>query len=294
MKPSKILAICKYSKLEYDKKIFNLDTYALLQKYKDEHIHYEIIIDSHVEQRKCIDLAKQLLPEATFLYTDQLKMDMTNDYDLIVSIGGDEHFKYVIHNSIQGKLVLNIRSDNLKSEGALSSCNRLNLKEMVDQIRSDNFLIEEWVRLEAELNGKPIESAIDTIYIGEANATRMSRYLLHYQNQTEEQKSSGLLIVTGAGSTGWFSSAGGESFPRNSQTGRFLAREIYKGTVSGYNLNIGEFHPNEEIKVLSLIDSRGIVEIDSIKEYPFKRGSQLRAYVSDKCLRVVTLNPNPK
>jgi len=291
MKPSRILAICKFSKLEYDKRKYNLKAYSLIQKYKREHIQYEVIIDSHVEQRKCIQLAKELLPESTYIYTDDLTVDMTKDYDLIVSIGGDEHFKYVIHNSIEGKMVLNVRSDNLKSEGALSSCNRLNLKEMVDQIKADRYLIEEWVRLKAELNGKPIESAIDTIYIGEKNATRMSRYLLHYKNQTEEQKSSGLLMVTGAGSTGWFRSAGGTAFTRDAKTGRFISREIYKGTKTGYHLRKGEFHYDEEVKVLSLMDSGGIVEIDSIMEYPFSRGDQLKVYVSRESLKVMCLNP---
>ncbi|MDH4127467.1 MAG: hypothetical protein OEV44_01850 [Spirochaetota bacterium] len=287
MKLSNILAVCKYSKLEYDKRKFNLTTESLINKYKQEQIQYEVIVESHDEQQKCIQLAKDLLPNVDFLYTDELNKELTENKELIISIGGDEHFKYAIHNSLSGKLVLNVRSDNLKSEGALSSCNRFNLEEMIDQIKSDSYMTEEWVRLEAELNNKPIESAIDTIYVGEKNATRMSRYHLYYKDQTEEQKSSGILIVTGAGSTGWFSSAGGNPFPRDANTGRFLIREIYHGTKSGNTLRKGEFNHSEHIKIISLMDEEGIVEIDSIKEYPFKRGNQLKVKVSNEYLRVI-------
>ena len=291
MNPRKILAIRKFSKLEYDSRIYSLDTPSLIQKYKREQVLHDIIVQSHEEQMACINLAKKLLPEAIFISTPELYKEITRDKDLIISIGGDEHFKYVIHSSLEGKLFLNVRSDNFKSEGALSSCNRLNLKEMVDQISSGTFLTEEWVRLDATLNDLPIESAIDTIYNGEKNSTRMSRYLLNYKGQTEEQKSSGLLIVTGAGSTGWFSSAGGESFPRDAETGKFIAREIYKGTVSGYLLNKGNFTDEKDLFINSLMDDAGIVEIDSIKEYNFKRGDRLRVHVSKNRLRVMALNP---
>ncbi|MDH5680076.1 MAG: hypothetical protein OEZ36_00695 [Spirochaetota bacterium] len=291
MNPSQILAIRKFSKLEYDSRKYSLDTASLIDKYKREQVDHDIILQSHEEQMACINLAKKLLPEATFISTPELNKELTQNKSLIISIGGDEHFKYVIHSSIEGNLVLNVRSDNLKSEGALSSCNRLNLEDMVRQILSDSYLTEEWVRLEAQLNDKPIESAIDTIYIGEKNSTRMSRYLLNYKGQTEEQKSSGLLIVTGAGSTGWFSSAGGHSFPRDAETGKFIAREIYKGTVSGYLLDKGDFTDEKDLFINSLMDDAGIVEIDSIKEYIFKRGDRLRVHVSKNRLRVMVLNP---
>ncbi len=289
--PKKILAICKFSKLEYDKRKYNLNTRALIRKYNQEQIHHEVIVDSHVEQRECIRLAKKLLPKSTFINTPDLPHTQTEDKDLIVSIGGDEHFKYVIHNSVQGKLVLNVRSDNLKSEGALSTCNRFNLKTMIDQIYSETYLVENWVRLEAQLNDQPIERAIDTIYVGEKNGTRMSRYVLHFKDRFEEQKSSGLLVVTGAGSTGWFKSAGGTPFPRNAMTGKFLAREMYVGTKTGSSMRDGVFHEEEIIEIHSLMDDQGIVEIDSIKEYPFRRGDKLKVNVSREYLKVMIFNP---
>lgn len=289
MNPSRILAVCKLSKLEYDKRKFKLNNFTLIQKYRKEHIHYDIILESHIEQKKCINLAKELLPETQFIYTPHLRKELTVDKDLIISIGGDEHFKYTIHNSVDNKLLLSIRSDNLKSEGALSACNRHNLNLMVEQIRNDSFRTEEWVRLDATLNENPIESAVDTIYIGEKNGTRMSRYLLQYRDHVEEQKSSGLLFVTGAGSTGWFKSAGGSPFPRNANTGQFITREIYVGTKTGSAIRNGEFSGSEEIHILSLMDQGGIVEIDSIKEYNFPRGAVLKVRLSKKTLRVMQL-----
>lgn len=290
MKPSQILALCKYSKLEYDKLKFNLTTRAMIKKYNEEHIQHEMILDSHIEQKKCKILAKKLLKGITFLNTPEITKEDTKDKDLLISIGGDEHFKFLIHNSYNDRLFLNVRSDNLKSEGALSTCNRFDLDIMVDQIYNDSYKVEHWVRLDAFLNGKQIESAIDTIFIGEKNGTRMSRYFFQFRGNEEEQKSSGLLVVTGAGSTGWYTSAGGIAFPRNDNKGKFLAREIYKGTRTGFSMSQGEFYENEEINVFSLSDEGGIIEVDSIKEYPFMRGDHLKVKVSKEYLNVMILN----
>ncbi len=289
MNPTKILAVCKFSKLEYDQIKYNLSSSDLIKKYEREGIEYDVIIESHTEQKMCIDLARNLLPEACFIRTTDLKKEHTVDKDLIISLGGDEHLKYVIHNSVHDKLILSVRSDNLKSEGALSTCNRFNLEEMVKQIRSNNYIIAQWTKIEAYLNDKPIEKSADTIFIGEKNPTRMTRYFLYYNDEIEEQKSSGLIVVTGTGSTGWFKSCGGKPFSRIAKIGRFIAREIYIGTKTGNDLRIGEFAPNEQLEIHSLMEN-GIVEIDSIKEHPFKRGDKLVIRVSDEALKMVLLN----
>jgi NAD kinase len=291
MKFNKVLAVCKFSKIEYDKRQYNLSLDDLINKYDMEGIEYDLIIASHYEQLKCINLAKELIPSAEFIDTPKLTTNLTKDKDLIISIGGDEHFKYVYHNMLSDKLILNIRSDNLKSEGALSTCNRFNLNKMVKQMYNSSYLVDEWVTLEAELNDKPIENAIDTMYIGNSNGTKISRYRIAYGGKEEEQKSSGLIAVTGAGSTGWFRSSGGTSFSRNSKFGKFISREIYIGTKTANSIKSGEFTGDEELEVHSLMEN-GIIEIDSIKEYKLKRGDTIKIRVSNKCLKVMTLNHN--
>ncbi len=289
MKFNNILAVCKFSKIEYDKRQYNLNFNEIINKYAMEGIKYDLIIASHIEQIKCISFVQELIPSAEFIYTDELTTSLTKDKDLIISIGGDEHFKYVYHNMLSDKLILNIRSDNLKSEGALSTCNRFNLDKMVKQIHNSSYIVDKWVTLEADLNNKPIGNAIDTIYIGKNNSTKISRYRIIYRGKEEEQKSSGLLIVTGAGSTGWFTSAGGISFNRNARFGRFISREIYVGTRTGNSIKHGEFIDNEELEIQSLMEE-GIIEIDSIKEYKLKRGDTIKIRVSHKYLKVMMLN----
>ena len=74
---------------------------------------------------------------------------------------------------------------------------------------------------EAELNDGQKMLAFNDFFVGAASHVS-ARYLLEAQGRTEPQSSSGILVSTGAGSTGWLSSvfnmAGGVS--------RFLARRL--------------------------------------------------------------------
>ena len=293
MDMNKVLVIYKFSKLRYDKKKYNINLKQLIKKYKKENISYKIILKSHYEQEACIQLLRNLLPQAQFIPTSNLHKEITNNKDLIISIGGDEHFKYVIHNSQKESFFLNIRSDNLKSEGSLSTCNRYNLKQMVSQIKNNTYLIEYWTSLNPILNGKTLERSIDTIYVGSKESTRISRYYLIYQGKKEEQKSSGILISTGAGSTGWFLSAGGKnSFSRSQPIAQFLIREIYIGTKTDNSLITGMINHNHSLIIYSLMDNHGLLNIDSIKNYSFTRGDQLAITIFPKSLKIMILNQN--
>ncbi|HEO65578.1 MAG TPA: hypothetical protein ENI73_06875 [Spirochaetes bacterium] len=70
-----------------------------------------------------------------------------------------------------------------------------------------------------------------------------------------------------------------------------MAREMYVGTKTGSSMRDGVFHEEETIEIHSLMDDQSIVEIDSIKEYPFKRGDKLKVNVSREFLNVMIFNP---
>jgi hypothetical protein len=85
------------------------------------------------------------------------------------------------------------------------------------------------------VDGKPLSHlALCDAFVGERDRCVMSRPVLHFRRHREEQKSSGLLVVTGAGSTGWYRSAAKglaparDSFPQNSPSFCFLLTEPHE------------------------------------------------------------------
>ena len=140
--------------------------------------------------------------------------------------------------------------------------------------------IEEWPRLEVEIDGKKADSeAISEVYIGEESRLSMSRHILCYKGEKEMQKSSGLVACTGAGSMGWYSSASryilGEDkiFERTKKEARFVLCEPHDKDYKVYKILDGSIQGDEVLEVQALNDSRGVVAIDSHRIIKLKEGS---------------------
>lgn len=298
IRENKVLFISKITKLELLQRKYN-KSIQFIKKYlknKDPRL-YENLIFRYIEHVKCLELVKKYFPKALFIYPWNLTKKLTSNYDLIVSIGGDENFKYVIHHSRLDKIFLSICSNYHHSECRLSMYNIHTLDQMVDDIMMDNLNIEKWNLNKIELYRSQKykdfyeESwSMDTIYIGSRLSCDISKYKIVYNSNLEIQKSSGILISTSMGSTGWFNAASGKSFCSNfNNHSEFFVREIYKGKTRYSNTKIenGIIDFSNNLEIHSLMD-KGIINIDWTKEYKFNRSKIVKITLSStKALKVV-------
>ena len=146
---------------------------------------------------------------------------------------------------------------------------------------------------EVELNDGQKLRAFNDFFIGAASHVS-ARYVLEAGGQSEPQSSSGVLVATGAGSTGWLSSvfnmAGGlASFlggelpdrPQMAWEDRRLAwvvREPFVSKRSQANLVAGWLEEGEELIVESLMPDGGVIFSDGIESdfLPFASGTIAR------------------
>ena len=121
----------------------------------------------------------------------------------------------------------------------------------------------------------------------------MSRQVIVYRGKEHEQKGSGVIIATGAGSTGWSDSAGyyqfqGKNiFPKTEKKGFFIITEPYRYKLKEGAVLSGDFTKDEELAIYSLNDSEGSAASDSWEEYSFIRGQKAVVRISDNTLKVV-------
>ncbi|MFH0936911.1 MAG: hypothetical protein V1808_01300 [Candidatus Daviesbacteria bacterium] len=290
------LIVPKLSKLTYDMQKYHINLDHAIRKYQREGIDPEKVLASNNRQVESLNNLTDFLKDAKVIGRNRLNKTIAAGANLIIALGGDNHFLYVSH-FINGQLLLGINSDPTSSEGALTYFTVKSLKDFWSKLEADDFKIEEWPRLQIALNGKKIQAlATGDIFIGESRRENMSRYLISLDGQEEEQKSSGLLITTGAGSTGWYDSAchylfeNGNKFPKTKQEARYLVTEVYRGKLSKYQMLEGGFGPGQKLIISSLNDSSGEISIDSLVRCKFNRGSQAIIEISDKPLRVISLN----
>jgi len=279
MNPKNILVVSKTSKYEWDMRRLKLDGKDLLRFYKKGNLDANKIIQSHKRQKEGLSKLKSLMPQSIFITRDELTKHIVKNSELVVSFGGDNHFLYVSH-FVEDVPILGINSDPELSEGALTSVTAEGFEKYFSDLLEEDFKIEKWTRLNIYVNGEELEfPAVSEVFIGESQRLLMSRHRLSYSGKSEEQKGSGILITTGVGSTGWYSSAcrylfpKGNSFQKNRNEARFILTEPYRGKLLKYKFLRGKISKNEELKIQSLSDSQGILSIDSLEDIKLKEGS---------------------
>ncbi len=282
-----IIVVAKESKYEYEKRKFGLTHEQLIEKYKKEHANLKAILTSHdvqLESRKKISV---LFPSARLLMMMELHNALSAD--LVISLGGDNSFTYTSH-FVQNTPIVGINSDPSRSTGALCGWN--DIKTFTDAWKKRKYKQEGWSRLQATIDGKQVIPATCEYFLGEKMRKDMSRYVLVYRGKEYEQKSSGILFVVGAGSTGWYDAAGryhfttGHHFVKTDKKAAFLVTEPFRYEKEN-DLYAGELLPGEEVLVYSLNDGQGYATADCWEEYDFSRGKKASITLSNAPLCVL-------
>lgn len=282
----KKLVIFKHSKYEWERKTLNLSHEELIGKYGNEDANVDAIIQAHDHQLSVRNFMMRYLCNATFKMMDEINKPINQKFDLVIIVGGDNSFTKVSHY-VGGTPVLGVNSDPSRSNGCML---RWSMKDENDAIEFSkmldlhNFDVEEWPRIETTLDGKLITPATSEYYFGERLRNRMSRHILIYDGIEEEQKCSGIIVATGAGSTGWYKSIRRHNTWRTTDSrADFVVSEPYSGTM--FN---GHIVPGKDIIIKSLNDDGGMVGVDSWQEFPFPRGAKARVTIGEKPLLVIS------
>ncbi|MBI4440635.1 hypothetical protein HY639_00560 [Candidatus Woesearchaeota archaeon] len=284
----KIIIVTKNSKYEYEQQKFGLSHDELLAKYNGEHANLQAILSSHERQLVSRERLKELFPQATLMSMHDLTTPI-KCYDLVISFGGDNSFTYTSH-FVGNAQLMGVNADPGRSVGAL--CPWTDLEMIADHLEHGAYSTEQWPRLQATIGNIALASATSEYFFGERLRKDMSRYVLVYRGREYEQKSSGIIIATGAGSTGWYDSAGryfypnGNQFAKTTQKAAFIIAEPYRYRRKPMPF-AGDVLPGEELIIHSLHDAEGYASSDSWEEYAFSRGKTAVIRLSHHPLQVI-------
>lgn len=156
-------------------------------------------------QRNLSSVLKNKIVERNFLPSF-----IFNNKQVVVTVGQDglvaNTAKYV-----NGLPIVAVNPDKERFDGVLLPFDANNFISAVDKVVANNYSIRQTSFAEAKLNDGQKLLAFNDLFIG-ASSHVSARYKLTYNNKTEEQSSSGIIISTQAGSTGWLSSIFNMSF----------------------------------------------------------------------------------
>jgi NAD kinase len=255
-----------------DSKPIEQKTDEEFKMYDDEHKTFYESLNSlqknlgNVIKYKVVQ--QEFLPN--FLFTDK---------DLVIVIGQDglvaNTAKYV-HNIP----IIAVNPDTSRYDGVLLPFNQQTAINAVQNVLSDNYNFEMVSMAEAILNDGQRLLAFNDLFIGPSSHIS-ARYQITLGDYSENQSSSGIIVSTGAGSTGWLSSLFNmansihqtfsdiqavpyEPIARDSEQLVFIVREPFLSKTSKINLTSGVLNPGIELIVESHMPQNGIIFSDGI------------------------------
>lgn len=282
MKLSKVLVVYKKSTLQLQALEFKEprflklleEGHASVAKVKNAH-------EQHVETLQTIEtaLSKRNI-EFESIHRAELN-ERSQHQDLIITVGGDGTFLDASH-SLRSVPILGVNSAPGTSFGHFSIANRHNFVEILDRILADELIPERLLRLQLEINGKPLqELVLNEVLVAHSNPAGTSRYIIEIGEKEEEHRSSGMWIGTPAGSTGALKSAGGEIQNITDQHFQFVVREAWERPGQHFIFKKGKLARTQQITLISQMRT-GALYIDGQHiEYPFPLGDELAVRVAE-------------
>ncbi len=281
----------------------------LCEIYQNQKEAYEAMLRAHGRQKANLEKIRDALGKLGLRLGkySELPMLAKEDHDMLISFGGDNHFIYVSRFA-GSKAVLGMNSDPQSSTGALlyfqpenfmrDFYSPLSQKLASSQRLRDCLQTEQWTCIEGEMQNpdsslkKTIRPCMSEISVSNAFHNHISRFLIRKnQEDWEEIQCSGLLLATGAGSSGWYRNAHvfGEDavFPKEAPFFRALAREAHYSKRRQLRYLNPEIHDGERLEVLSQMEGEICLDADAKQVLPFKPGSHASFFLSKNKLLVV-------
>lgn len=214
--------------------------------------------------------------------------------DIVVVIGQDG----LVANTLKyldAQPVIAINPDAARWDGVLLPFKVDDAVLIVQEQLSGKRACKEITFAKVETNNGQHLYGVNDIFIGPKTHTS-ARYTLSHGGKQEQQSSSGIIISTGLGSTGWLSSlvAGAKAITGHTLPYAgfdwaanylcYTVREPFLSHVTGTNMVFGKIHDNDKLKVTSMVAQNGVIFSDGMEAdfIEFNSGTMANVSVGDK------------
>ncbi|MDO8518160.1 MAG: hypothetical protein Q7S26_02620 [bacterium] len=258
--------------------------------YKDEDATYKAAL-AEVRRQIPNDLP------VTTVRREDLPNFLFRDKDLIVVCGPDGLFANLAKYA-GDQPILTVNPDPKTVAGKLMLFPPQAVGGVIAQVQAGTYRAERLPFVKASIDDDRVVWGINDIFIGRKDHVS-ARYEMAFDGQTEHQSSSGIIVSTGVGSTGWLRSVVAmvagltregtqsklSSLPAaTSNELVFVVREPFPSPNSGTSLVTGRVVPGKPLTVSSEMPDGGYIFSDGVveKAVEWNAGSRVVLSVGDR------------
>lgn len=213
--------------------------------------------------------------------------------DIVVAVGQDGLVPNLA-KYLSGQPVVGVNPDAGRFEGVLVRFAPGEAGDVMQAADAGTVSIEERTMVQARLDDGQQLSALNEIFVGH-RSHQSAKYLLETLEGAERQSSSGLIIASGTGATGWARSISTErrsTLPLPLPTERrlaFFVREAWPSVATGNQLTEGTLDGRDALTIVSEM-SEGVAFGDGIEadRLGFDWGQTITIGLAPQVLRLVT------
>ncbi len=221
--------------------------------------------------------------------------------DTVVALGQDGLVANVL-KYLDGQRLIGVNPDPQRWEGVLLPFGVADLAKLLPEVFAGQRPVSEVTMAMAELNNGERLYAVNDLFIGPRSHTS-ARYHLAQGGREEDHSSSGIIVSTGLGSTGWLRSlvagAGGiasafsdapvalakeVAFAWDAPQLCFTVREPWPSTTSSAEITFGHITRRQPLRLTSQMAEHGVIFSDGIESdfLRFNAGTQATISLADK------------
>ena len=249
----------------------------------------------HAQFLRALQTVRQAIPRdwrQTLVGRRELDRFLFAPDDVVVAVGQDGLVANLA-KYLEGQLVFGINPEPEVNPGVLVPLPPEAAPDLLPQAARGDATVEARSMAEARLDDDQRLLALNEVFIGHASH-QSARYDLSFAAEQEFQSSSGLIVSTGTGITGW-----AKSIMKSRQIEipimpceralAFLVREPWPSPTTGTTLSAGRVGPEHRLDVTSRMQSGGVIFADGMERdhLIFDWGRKVSVGLSERLLNLV-------
>lgn len=261
--------------------------------YRTEHETYNCAVQTALS-------ALQGFGRVQVLDRDLVPNYLFGKLDIVVALGRDGLVANVLKYLRDGQMLIGVNPDPKRWDGQLLPFLPEDLGKILPEVIRGSRNVQSITLAQATLNDGQTLCAVNDLFIGRQTHAS-ARYEISQGAARENQSSSGIIVSTGLGSTGWLKSilagAAGiarfcgisepvglaHSFDRSASELYYTVREPYPSASTGASMVFGRITAKTPLQIVSHMPENGVIFSDGMEQdfLQFNSGTMVTIGIAD-------------